>query len=129
MLQSLCSYTNCTLPSISLCARGDLLLLISQSQVKQPPVQPQENGTSPGACVEQQPQHLLQKLLDSESKYRLASEELQVLRTQQSKEMEQVKARISQEFYFCLFSSCLALAGSHSLHQLKACSCLYRLAS
>lgn len=58
-------------------------------------MQPQENGASPEACDEQQQRHLLQKLLDSESKYRLASEELQVLRTQQSKEMEQVKAQIS----------------------------------
>lgn len=55
-------------------------------------MQPQENGASPGASVEQQQHHLLQKLLDSESKYRLASEELQVLRTQQTKEMEEVKA-------------------------------------
>lgn len=61
-------------------------------------MQPQENGTSPGACVEQQHHHLLQKLLDSESKYRLAREEVQVLKTQKTKEMEQVKAQISFTF-------------------------------
>lgn len=67
------------------------------------PTQPQENGTSPGACVEQQQHHLLQKLLDSESKYQLASEELQVLRTQQTTEKEQVNPRISLEFLFFSF--------------------------
>lgn len=87
-------------------------------------MQPQGNGASPGACVEQQQQqqhHLLQKLLDSESKYRLASEELQVLRTQQTKEMEEVKPQISVELLFFYLFLSLVLAGSHPLHPLNAC--------
>lgn len=80
-------------------------------------MQPQGNGASPGACVEQQQQqhHLLQKLLDSESKYRLASEELQVLRTQQTKEMEEVKPQISVELLY-LWSWLVATHCTHSMH-------------
>lgn len=94
------------LPFFALCACSDSAAsLVSQSQLDHLPMQPQENGASPGACVEQQQQqhHLLQKLLDSESKYRLASEELQVLRTQQTKEMEEVKPQISVELLVFLF--------------------------
>lgn len=63
-------------------------------------MQLQENGSPPGACGEQQQRHLLQQLHDSETKYRLASEEVQTLRTQQAKEMEEVKPYIPLEFFY-----------------------------
>lgn len=66
-------------------------------------MQLQENGSPPGACGEQQQRHLLQQLHDSETKYRFASEELQTLRTQQAKEMEEVKPYVLLDFFIFIF--------------------------
>ena len=50
----------------------------------------QEDGVPAGASVEEQRQHLWQQLLNTEAKLLSVTEELQTLRTQQAKEMEEV---------------------------------------
>lgn len=58
----------------------------------------QEYGLPTGARVEEQQHHPCQQLHDCETKLRVATEELQTLRTQQAKEKEEVSNGVSLEF-------------------------------
>lgn len=51
-----------------------------------------DNGLPSNASVEEQLLHLWRQLLDTETKLHSTTEELEALRTQQAKEMEEVNA-------------------------------------
>lgn len=59
-----------------------------------------DDGLPVGASVEEQQRHLWQQLLNTESKLQSATAELQTLRSQQAKEMEEVNTCDSFEFQF-----------------------------
>lgn len=59
-----------------------------------------DDGLPVGASVEEQQRHLWQQLLNTESKLQSATAELQTLRSQQAKEMEEVNTCDSFGFQF-----------------------------
>lgn len=59
-----------------------------------------DDGLPVGASVEEQQRHLWQQLLNTESKLQSATTELQTLRSQQAKEMEEVNTCDSFGFQF-----------------------------